>query len=274
MLTGGRLRRFEAWAESADLALTGAEHEYLRASLDEREAAEALDRERLHHEAMLERRSRTRLRLLVGVLAAATALTGSLWLIARNQTGRAEHNLAISTARELTAESIQALDLDAELSMLLAVEAADTALATNEDVLPETVEALHRALLASRVLVTVPGGSGSFSPDGSRFVTSDPGTLFGGGIAEGGARVYSTTGDEVLVLRGHSARTVEAVYNPDGTMIVTTGLDATARMVGRSYRNRDPSSRGCQPRRLQPGRVGACRDRLQCFSAALGHAHR
>ncbi len=230
LLTGGRFRRFESWSETSELALTRVQSDYLGASLQARDAAEALEQERLRHQAKLEGRSRTRLRLLVAVLVVATFVALSLTLIAQNQTRRAEHNLAIATARELTAESIQALDVDAELSMLLAVEAADTALAANENVLPETVEALHRALLASRIVLTVSGGSGAFSPDGSRFVTADPGTTFAGGIAEGGARVYSSSGEELLVLRGHSGRTVEAYYSPDGTMIATTSLDGTARL--------------------------------------------
>ncbi len=230
LLTGGRLRRFESWNETSELALTRAQSDYLGASLQAREATEALEQERLGHEAELERRSRTRLRLLVAVLAVATVVAASLTLIAQNQTTRAEHSLAIATARELTAESIQALDVDAELSTLLAVEAADTAKATDEEVLPETVEALHRALLASRIVLTVPGGSGSFSPDGSRFVTADPGTTLAGGTAEGGARVYSSTGEELLVFRGHGDRTIEAYYSPDGALIATTSIDGTARL--------------------------------------------
>lgn len=230
LLSGERLRRFESWNETTDFALTQAQSDYLIASLQAREVAEALEQDRLRHEAELERRSRTRLRLLVAVFAVATAVAVSLAALAQNQTRRAEHNLAISTARELTAESIQALDIDAELSTLLAVEAADTAMAAGEGVLPETVEALHRGLLASRIVLTVPGGSGAISPDGSRLVTADPGTIFAGGIAEGGARVYSSSGDELLVLRGHDDRTLEADFSPDGTVILTTSVDGTVRL--------------------------------------------
>jgi WD40 repeat protein/DNA-binding SARP family transcriptional activator len=230
LLSGERLRRYESWNEASELALAQAQSDYLRASLQAREAAEAWEQDRLHHEAQLERRSRTRLRLLVAVLAIATAVAVSLAAIAQNQTGRAEHNLAISEARALTAESIQALDVDPELSMLLAVEAADTADRAGEDVLPETIEALHRGVLASRLVLTVPGGSGAFSPDGSRFVTADPGTLFAGGIVEGGARIYSRSGDELLVLRGHNDRTLEAEFSPDGTVVATSGFDRTVRL--------------------------------------------
>jgi WD40 repeat protein/DNA-binding SARP family transcriptional activator len=230
LLTGRRLLRFESWHETSQLALTRAQNEYLDAGLEARDAAAVLEQERFHREAKLERRSRTRLRLLVAVLAVATVGAVSLTVIAQNQTRRAEHNLAVAAARELTAESIQALDADAELALLLAVEAADTALAADEEVLPETIEALHRALLASRIVLTVPGGSGGFSPDGSRFVTADPGTLLAGAKFEGGARVYSTTGVELLTLRGHSGRTVEAGFSPDGTVIATSSFDGTVRL--------------------------------------------
>jgi WD40 repeat protein/DNA-binding SARP family transcriptional activator len=230
LLTGERLRRFELWHETSKLALTRAENDFLDFSLQARQAAETLEGERLRREAMLERRSRTRLRLFVALLAVASIVAVSLTLVAQNQTRDAERNLAISTARALTAESIQALEVDAELSMLLAVEAADIALVASGEVLPETVEALHRALLASRIVFSVPGGSGAFNPDGSRLATADPGTAFAGGVAEGGARVYSSSGEELLVLRGHSGRTLEALYSADGTMIATTGLDGTARL--------------------------------------------
>lgn len=230
LLTGGRLRGIEAWQETSQLALTRAQSEYLDASLRARQMNESLEADRLRHEDELERRSQRRLRLLVAVFAVATVLAGTLALVAWSQARSARHNLAIASARELTAESIRALDSDVELSLLLAIEAADNALDAEEDVLPATVEALHQALLASRVVLTVPGGSGAFSPDGSRLVTADPGTFFAGGVAEGGARVYSITGDELLVLSGHGGRTLEAYYSPDGSMIATTGLDGTAHL--------------------------------------------
>ena len=251
LLTGERLRRFESWNETSTFALTQAQGDFLSASLQAREEAATREQERLHHEAQLERRSRTRLWLLVAVLAVATAVAISLAAIAQNQTRRAEHNLAISTARQLTAESIQALDVDAERSMLLAVEAADIADRAGEDVLPDTIEALHRALLASRIVLTVPGGSGAFSPDGSRFVTADPGTIFAGGTVEGGARVYSSSGDELLVLRGHNDRTVEAAFSRDGAMILTTSFDGTVRLwdaaTGRELRVLDGGAAGFSP---------------------------
>ncbi len=230
LLSGERLRRFESWRETSKLALTRAQHDYLDAAIGARDAAERMEQERRAREAKLERRSHTRLRLLVAVLAAAATVAVTLTLVAQAQTRRAEHNLAIATARQLTAEAIRALDVDPELSLLLAVEAADVALGEGEEVLPETVEALHRAVLGSRVVATVPGGEGAFSPDGSRFVTADPGTSFAGGIAEGRARVYSTTGEEILVLRGHTGRIFDSDYSPDGTSIVTTSFDGTARL--------------------------------------------
>ncbi len=227
LLTGRRLDRFESWRATSQLALTRLQRDYLESSLGARTASETAEQERADREAATERRSRRRLRLLVAVLAAAGVVSVVLMLVAQGQTRRAEHNLTIATARELTAESIRMLGVDAELGLLLALEAAEIARDEGEEVLPETVEALHRALLGLRVVATVSGGGGVFSPDGSRLVTADPGTRLAGGVAKGGATVYSIRGEEVMVLRGGGGRTLEAHFSPDGTKIAAYGLDGS-----------------------------------------------
>jgi hypothetical protein len=111
-------------------------------------------------EAQIERRSARRLRGLVAVFAAAALIAGSLTVVATNQSGRAEREARIATARELAAAAVANLEVDAELSVLLATEAV-------EPRVPRTGrsfrsgEALHRAVVASRLALRCRVGDSS-----------------------------------------------------------------------------------------------------------------
>jgi YVTN family beta-propeller protein len=76
---GSRLERFETWRQSSNLAITPEEHDFLDASLAERDRR-ADEEARSARERALERRSVTRLRALValGLLAAAASMSGLL----------------------------------------------------------------------------------------------------------------------------------------------------------------------------------------------------
>src|SRR5207244_12596622 len=94
----------------------------------------------------------------------------------------ADRQTRIATARQLAAASAANLDVDPELSVLLATQAVQQA-TVNGAPLPDAVEALHRALAASRVVLTIrtpATASLALSPDGSRLASA--GSI---GIAEG-----------------------------------------------------------------------------------------
>ena len=116
-----------------------------------------------------------RLRGLVAVLAVAALVAASLTVIARDQGDKAAREARIATARELAAAAEANLDVDAERAVLLAMKAVETTRSADGSVLPEAVEALHRAVTASRVVLTVPGVGGKldWSPKGV-FVTEGP----------------------------------------------------------------------------------------------------
>ena len=82
LLRGARLTQLEDWASGTDLALTGDERAYLVASLNERQSREAAEAERQAHEAELERRSRNRLRAMVGIFAVAAVIAIALSIFA------------------------------------------------------------------------------------------------------------------------------------------------------------------------------------------------
>ncbi|MGH2556982.1 MAG: protein kinase domain-containing protein, partial [Actinomycetota bacterium] len=155
LLRGSRLQLFESWAGTSGLALTGPERRYLEESVAQREAEAAAEETRKAKERMLERRSVIRLRALVAVLAVLALVASSLTLVAFNQRGRARQESRIAFARELAAAAAVNLDADPERSILLAMEAVRAYRSAGVDVGRDAVDALHHAVQASRVVMTL-----------------------------------------------------------------------------------------------------------------------
>jgi WD40 repeat protein/class 3 adenylate cyclase/energy-coupling factor transporter ATP-binding protein EcfA2 len=216
---GARLAAATEWAELHDDELNELEREFLSAG----------------HEAELgeveatKRRNR-RLRVLVaalGVLLLGALAAGAFALIqrgnAREEAARAGREARLATARELAAAAVANLNVDSERSILLAREAVDATWETDGTTVPEAEEALHRALKASRLVLTVPQGGGlAVSTDGRRFATTGQ---------DGTATVWKTaTGDRLLRLRGHEGALTGIAFSPDGSRLATTGTDKSARV--------------------------------------------
>lgn len=173
-LRGSRLDMFASWAEEKDQLLTPQEREYIAFSIAE-------DLAQKEHETRLERRSRNFLRGLVGVFAIAAVISLVMFSFARNaqrtaeseaelratqqviaqeetnaratqqaiaesESIRAETQARESFARELASSSLNVLDLDPQLSVLLALQAVDTTNNWDGFVLQEAEQALHRAV--------------------------------------------------------------------------------------------------------------------------------
>jgi WD40 repeat protein/DNA-binding SARP family transcriptional activator len=235
LMRGARLEQVEAWAGAVDLALGRPERAYLKASVDGRDRERRAEEHRREHEARIERRSVRRLRGLVAVFAVAALVAGSLTVIATNESGRAEHEARISRARELAAAAVAQLETDQQLSVLLAVEAVQLSRSVDGSVLPEAEEALHRAVTASRIVMSISGSSGSqsyLSPFGA--IDWGPNGLFvmDGIFASEGPRPVGVvdlrdqrTGEIVRSFRGHDAKLTGAAFSPDGSMLATTARD-------------------------------------------------
>ena len=222
LLTGSRLDQFEAWGNATSLALGLDERGFLGASVTTRDEEQAREAARQHRERALERRSVKRLRTMVAVFAAAAVVAATLTLVAKQQSDRAARESRVAAARALAASAVANLDVDAERAVLLAVEAVETTRDVDGTVLPEAEEALHRAVVASRIVLRVPGVGGNldWSPKGV-FVTEGPENT--GLIDIRDAR----TGESVRSFRGHSIDVNDVAFNGDGSMLATTGDDGS-----------------------------------------------
>ena len=217
LLAGSRLEQVEAWGSGTSLALGLEERMYLTASITRREEERAKEEVRRDRERLLERRSVKRMRIVVAVLAVAALVAASLTLVAKDQSSRAERESRIATARELAAASMASLEEDAERSVLLAIQAVETTRDVDGTVVPEAEEALHRAVQADRIILSLKaGGVVRYSPDGSR--------LFMPGLEPGTAQFFDAeTGEVLMTLRGQGDDGLSNLsYSPDGRFVSTS----------------------------------------------------
>lgn len=229
LLTGSRLQQAEAWAATTGLAIGSQTQQFVVAGVAERDRVEQEQRTRLAHEASLERRALVRLRGLVVVLGIGGLLAAGLSVYAVTQSNEAAATARIASARELAAAAIANLDVDAERSVLLALKAVDVTRSVDGSVVREAEEALHRAIVASRVVLTVGNEGGEVdwarTPDGrSLFVTQGP--------EESGTITIrdATTGDAVTSWRAHGVDVNDVSFSADGSMLATTGDDGTLKV--------------------------------------------
>jgi WD40 repeat protein/class 3 adenylate cyclase len=216
---GARLSAALDWAATGEPDLNELERDFLSES---RQASE--------REAERQRRTNRRLRgLLVGtaVFLVVALVAGGLALVqrghARDEAERAERQARVASARELAAAAAANLDVDSELSVLLALEAVDATWEAYGTVVPEAEEILHRAVERSRAVLTVAQGGGlAVSADGTRFGTTG---------RNGTAIVWDTDGGErLLTLQGHRGAVNGIAFSPDGSRLATTGTDGTVRV--------------------------------------------
>ena len=147
LMSGVQLAQAEGTTMAdTSVRLTETEHEFLDASLAHRDAEAAAERMRHARELTLERRARTRLRGLVALLAIALLLASSLTVITVQRSGEAERQRQESAIAGLTGGALSNLNVDPDLSLLLALHAVNLSESLDQRVPAETVEALHWAM--------------------------------------------------------------------------------------------------------------------------------
>jgi WD40 repeat protein/serine/threonine protein kinase len=191
LLRGSRLEMFEGWMASTTLAIAPQERDFLETSLAERAHRDAEQRNQKAREASLEQRARRILQGLVVVFLIAAVVSGGLALWANNQ--RQEADLA----RE--AESAARHDALQQASIGLAAQAQ----LELEQGLPE-----RGVLLALEALEEYP------------YTWQAERALFAAVTQNRLARV----------LKGHTAWVNFVAWSPDGTRLLTTSDDGTARV--------------------------------------------
>ncbi|HSJ88587.1 MAG TPA: helix-turn-helix domain-containing protein, partial [Anaerolineales bacterium] len=226
LFRGARLAGAREWAASHAEELNSLEHDFLNASVEhsERESTEReaqrqreLDLQKQRVEEQQQTAGQLRRRALF--LSAALIVAALLAVTALTFNQRANQQARLSASRELAAASISNLTVDPERSILLALEAV-----SKEDT-PEAEDALHQAILNSRVRLTLRGHHAGLtnvavSPDGKRIATSS---------LDGTARLWDTaTGKELFTLQSHTDEVWGVAFSPDGTRLVTSSSDHTA----------------------------------------------
>lgn len=231
LAAGSRLEQFETWRNTSDISLTPEERGFMDASVGERDRRRAEEQAREARERMLERRSLRRLRALVAVLTATAFIAAALTVFALNQQGRAEREALragregrVAVARGLAAAAVANLEEDPERSILLALEAVNATRSEEGSVLPEAEEALHRAVVSSRIVLSVPdvGGALDWSPNGRWIATS---------ARDETVRIWDArTGRPRFTLFGHAAAVSSADWSPDSSRLVTGSDDGTGKV--------------------------------------------
>jgi WD40 repeat protein len=216
LMTGSRLEQFEDWFSHTTIALTQDERAFITASTQEEQA-------RRRRELRAAKQLKQRAIYLSVALVLAIVLAG-VALFFGNQANKnaAEANASekIATGRELAAAAVSNLDVDPELSILLALQSEATV---------HTIEAentLHRSILASRVVFVLHHDgivySVNYSPDGKRIATSS---------ADKTAKIWdANTGELLLTMTGHTDEVWGLSYSPDSKRVATTSADKTAKV--------------------------------------------
>ena len=255
LASGVRLEQLAAWAAETHLVLNQEEQAYLQASLAERDAQRAREEARRAREAALERRSRTFLRALAGVLLLATLGALALTGVALNQRQVAESN----AQRAATAQALALVEADkARQSAAVAataqaqaeVQAAraqhlavsngaqvalregnvDLALMlalianTQEQRAPQSELILAEAAYAPgtrwREVIGSPVQGVAFSPDGRTFLVGSQTNVM---------LLYDTaTHQPIRSFEGHSGQIQSVAFSPDGTQALSASEDETA----------------------------------------------
>ncbi len=259
---GARLVQTLEWAKANEQEQSPLEREFLDAAKQQQEHEEAEREAQRQRELQAARRlaeaeakraeeqSRAAHRLqqravyLAGALVVAAVLAFAALLlagrasqseqvavkqqaIAETERQTAEEERRTAFVRELSVNAVNNLSTDPERSILLALQAVSISTANGRPVMREAEEALHRAVQASRVQLTLRGHTAglwdiAYSPDGKHLATAS---------IDKTAKVWDAiTGQALLTMPGHADIINAVAFSPDGARLATASSDRTAKV--------------------------------------------
>ncbi|MFN2103427.1 MAG: LuxR C-terminal-related transcriptional regulator, partial [Candidatus Promineifilaceae bacterium] len=224
LLRGARLDSLQTWAGESSLVLSGVERQFLETSIDQREQRAAAERERQEQESRLEGRAKFRLRALLVISALALLVVTGLivtTLFFSQQQRQAETFAQLTLARDLVTKSQANLQVDPELSALLALQAAEQYQGVDEDLPPELENLLHQVAQAEAVLYTFhTSGPIAFALDGSVMAVGNEESIL---------RAWNPlTGQDkwgLVRYQGRNQEIGDLAFSPDGDLLATASPD-------------------------------------------------
>lgn len=230
LLTGGPLTAALDLASGDRIRLNELETRFVEESRRADETARRAEEERSRHEIEMQRRSRRRLGIGIGA-AVMAMVVGTLAVFALVQRQRADE-LAAQQSRENLSREVAALSLanldsgNPDLSLLLAVAAAEETLNAGGEILPEAVEALHRAVINPRPSVIITGALGE--NEGEAISYSGSGDALAYVTVEGEIAIIDPVdgSEELRIEPGSPAVGVD--FHPGGTHVLTIHRDGVA----------------------------------------------
>ena len=246
LATGVRLQQFEGLVDTGSIALGENERAFVRDSVAQREAKIVEEEVRRAHEAMLERRDRRRLQVLVGIFVTAAIVAGGLALVGFNQRqgerdaqqdaefsaatavserDRADLQADVSRSRELSARALANLNTGAlDLTFLLMREAFQVKddFETRSGLLSSLQQSPHlKAFLHGHSKLN-PVRDLVYSPDGTQIAAVDGTVIF---RWDASTKVPSSE-----PLSGHTGDIWSLAYSPDGKLLASGDSDGIIRL--------------------------------------------
>jgi WD40 repeat protein len=169
-----------------------------------------------------------RLRLVAVTVALVVAVVLAVFALLQRQTAeeqrdRAEEEATIARSRQLAAQADSQLDVDPELSTLLALESIDV-----KDT-PEAEAVLRDSLTQTNVVATLQGHNGAVVDVAYVERDGEPTVITAG--EDGTVRFWNPdTGEQLDQLDAHEGGVQQLDVSPENGLLATTGADGTARV--------------------------------------------